>query len=121
MAKSARSSSRKANNQRLAAKVFGPVEDARRARLSARLVELANQPKPEPAVVKMDVEEEVAEKDTTTNAEDGTKMEVDSVKPSSGRIEKKKIDKRRVKKSGITFRKYTDRAPVKRKKAAAAS
>lgn len=46
MAKSSRSSTRKANNQRLKSKVFGPVEAARAERLSAKLLELAAQPKP---------------------------------------------------------------------------
>lgn len=46
MAKSARSSTRKANNQRLKANVFGPVESARAERLSAKLLEIAAQPKP---------------------------------------------------------------------------
>ena len=46
MAKSSRASSRKANNQRLKAHVFGPVEAARAERLSAKLLELAAQPKP---------------------------------------------------------------------------
>ena len=48
MAKSSRASTRKANNQRLKAKVFGPVEAARAERLSAKLLELAAQPKPPP-------------------------------------------------------------------------
>lgn len=47
MARSSRSSVIKANNQRKAAGVFGPVEAARAERLSARLLELARQPKPE--------------------------------------------------------------------------
>ena len=47
MAKSSRASSVKANNQRLKKNVFGPVEDARNARLSAKLLELAAQPKPQ--------------------------------------------------------------------------
>jgi len=47
MAKSSRASSRKANNQRLKTKVFGPVELARNERLSAKLLELAAAPKPE--------------------------------------------------------------------------
>ena len=47
MAKSSRASSVKANNQRLKKNVFGPVEDARTARLSAKLLELAAQPKPQ--------------------------------------------------------------------------
>lgn len=49
MAKSARASSEKANKSRLKAKLFGPIEDARAARLSARLQELANAPRLEPA------------------------------------------------------------------------
>jgi len=46
MAKGARASSRKANNSKLKSKVFGPVETERTARLSAKLLELASQPKP---------------------------------------------------------------------------
>lgn len=45
MAKGARASTRKANNAALKSRVFGPVEDARTQRLSAKLVELAQQPK----------------------------------------------------------------------------
>lgn len=48
MAKSSRASSKKANNQRLKKGVFGPVETARQERLSAKLLELASQPKPVP-------------------------------------------------------------------------
>jgi hypothetical protein len=48
MAKSKRASSRKANNQKLQRKVFGPVEAARIERLSAKLLELAAQPNPKP-------------------------------------------------------------------------
>jgi hypothetical protein len=46
MAKSARASSRKSNNQKLKSKIFGPVEAARTERLSAKLMELAAQAKP---------------------------------------------------------------------------
>jgi hypothetical protein len=46
MAKSSRASTIKSNNQRLKAKVFGPVESARAERLSAKLLELAAAPKP---------------------------------------------------------------------------
>lgn len=46
MAKGARASTVKANNARLKDKVFGPVETARTERLSAKLLELASQPKP---------------------------------------------------------------------------
>ncbi len=46
MAKSARASSVKKNNQRLKKHVFGPIETARNERLSTKLLELASQPKP---------------------------------------------------------------------------
>jgi hypothetical protein len=46
MAKSSRASNKKANNVRLKSGVFGPVEDARTERLSAKLLELASQPRP---------------------------------------------------------------------------
>ena len=47
MAKSSRAGTVKAKNRRLKANVFGPVESARTERLSAKLLELAAQPKPE--------------------------------------------------------------------------
>lgn len=47
MAKGARASTIKANNAALKSKVFGPVEDARTERLSAKLLALAAEPKPE--------------------------------------------------------------------------
>lgn len=46
MGKSARSSAIKKNNQKLKSRVFGPVEAARNERLSAKLMDLATQPKP---------------------------------------------------------------------------
>lgn len=46
MAKSARATVTKNNNQRLKKNVFGPIESARTERLSAKLLELAAQPKP---------------------------------------------------------------------------
>jgi hypothetical protein len=46
MARGLRSSNNKNNNTKLRAKVFGPVEDARTARLSAKLMELASQSLP---------------------------------------------------------------------------
>lgn len=45
MAKGLRSSRKKANNTKLRAKVFGPVENARKERLSAKLLELAARPR----------------------------------------------------------------------------
>lgn len=56
MAKSSRSSTRKNNAHQRAVKINGPVEQARAERLSAKLVELVNQPKPETSDVNMDGE-----------------------------------------------------------------
>jgi hypothetical protein len=56
MAKGARASTKKANNARLKSGVFGPVESARNERLSAKLLELASQPKPKKDDVVMEVE-----------------------------------------------------------------
>lgn len=44
MAKSLRSRIKKSNKTCLRQKVFGPVENARKERLSAKLLELASQP-----------------------------------------------------------------------------
>ncbi|KAK5134899.1 hypothetical protein LTR08_005989 [Meristemomyces frigidus] len=57
MAKSARASSVKKNNTGLKKRVFGPVEIARSERLSAKLLALAQQPKP-PRPEKMEVEKD---------------------------------------------------------------
>lgn len=57
MAKSSRASTIKANNQRLKRNVFGPVEAARLQRLSAKMREIAAQPKPIPEVEMKPVEE----------------------------------------------------------------
>lgn len=46
MAKSARASKIKTNNSKLKCRVFEPIETARIERLSAKLLELASQPKP---------------------------------------------------------------------------
>lgn len=59
MAKGARASSIKTNNAALKKKVFGPVETSRTERLSAKLLELIAQPKPERP--KKDVSMEVDE------------------------------------------------------------
>ncbi|KAM0543563.1 hypothetical protein ACHAPJ_012229 [Fusarium lateritium] len=108
MAKSSRSSTRKANNRRLVQKVFGPAEAARNERLSAKLLEVAKQPKPESSDVNMNTQEEEANDDAKETVQDEeTTMDVDSVKkPSSGRIEKKRADKRKQKSSKIVFKAY---------------
>ncbi|EFY87232.1 hypothetical protein MAC_06680 [Metarhizium acridum CQMa 102] len=116
MAKSSRSSTRKENNRRKAASVFSPAEVARNERLSAKLLELARQPKPESSDVNMhaNASEDVAEEVDGAQAGDDTGMEIDS-KPSKSRIGKKRIDKRKQKKSGIVFAKYSDRLAKKKK------
>lgn len=151
MAKSARASTRKANNRRLVKNVFGPAEAARNERLSAKLLELAKQPKPESSDVNMNSEwdgttsrrlsanifsaqEEDANDDAKEDVQDnevtcefGQKrlsrsfsltclaMDVDSKKPSSGRIEKKRVDKRKQKASKIVFKSYGGRSKGKKK------
>ncbi len=47
MAKSARASTKKSNRTKLRARVFRPIEDARTQRLSAKLMALASQPRPD--------------------------------------------------------------------------
>ncbi|RSL97436.1 hypothetical protein CEP52_010881 [Fusarium oligoseptatum] len=117
MAKSSRSSTRKANNRRLVANVFGPAESARAERLSAKLLELAQQPKPESSNVKMSVDEDNEDSNEKEDAqEEATTMDVDSGKPSSGRIEKKRGDKRKQKKSKIVFASYASRSKGKKKR-----
>ncbi|KAI0145911.1 hypothetical protein F4776DRAFT_382992 [Hypoxylon sp. NC0597] len=122
MAKSARSSTRKANNQRLKANVFGPIEAARAERLSAKLLELAAQPKPpKPESNEMKIEDDAGEdeakidEDTAAADANDNTMDIDSVKPtSSKRSDKKRIEKRR-KKSKIVFPKYSDKKKTKKR------
>jgi len=57
MARSSRSSALKTNNQKLKKHVFGPVEEARNKRLSAKLIEIASQPKPQKDVAMEPVSE----------------------------------------------------------------
>lgn len=45
MAKGLRSSTKKANKTQLRSRIFGPVEEARKERLSAKLLELAAEPR----------------------------------------------------------------------------
>ncbi|KAL6800501.1 hypothetical protein J3E68DRAFT_398399 [Trichoderma sp. SZMC 28012] len=107
MAKSSRSSSKKFNNQRTAASIFGPAETARQERLSAKLLELAKQAKPEPAEMKIDDGDNAPEKEEQAGADENS-MDVDSKKPNRPFSAKKGINKKR-KKSSIVFPKYTDR------------
>ncbi|ORY69538.1 uncharacterized protein BCR38DRAFT_405250 [Pseudomassariella vexata] len=119
MAKSSRASTRKVNNQRLKKKVFGPVEAARMQRLSAKLLEIAAQPKPESDAEMKIVDndepegEAATENDATVNA---IAMAVDSTKSnSSSKNDKKRVEKRR-KTSKIVFPSYQDRQGKKKGK-----
>ncbi|KAJ4292193.1 hypothetical protein N0V88_005822 [Collariella sp. IMI 366227] len=100
MAKSSRSSTLKANNQRLKKNVFGPVESARAERLSAKLLALAAEPKP---VKDIEMNEELVEEPKEVAQKEET-MEVDGAKPAIKKsLNKKKADKRKNKKSSIVF------------------
>ncbi|KAL1868465.1 hypothetical protein Daus18300_005898 [Diaporthe australafricana] len=114
MAKSQRSSVTKANNQRLKKNVFGPIEAARQQRLSARLLEIASQPKPVPEKEMKDA----AEQDETRTAGDAkpedTNMEIDQTSKSAKSKTKGKIVKRRGRKSNIVFAKFGERNKRKR-------
>ncbi|OAA57894.1 putative protein family UPF0642 [Niveomyces insectorum RCEF 264] len=124
MAKSARASSRKTNNQKLKKNVFGPVESARTARLSAKLMELAAQPLPAPASEdkKADGEamEDAAEEPTPSDQLQGEALAMDvdmEAKPAKTvAAGKKRIAKRRAKKSSIAFPRYKDHASGKRRR-----
>ncbi|KAI1840784.1 hypothetical protein JX266_012991 [Neoarthrinium moseri] len=121
MAKSSRASTVKANNQRLKAKVFGPVESARMERLSSKLLELAAAPKPpkpeENEMKIVDDEDESAseQKAPEADAEDAA-MDIDGGKAASAskRNPKGRIAKRR-KTSKIVFPKYSDRKQGKKR------
>lgn len=67
MAKGARASSKKRNHANLRKKVFAPTYDARTERLSAKLQEIANAPKPEQEK-KMDVDSDKVDNVDTENA-----------------------------------------------------
>ncbi|RYP90988.1 hypothetical protein DL770_002904 [Monosporascus sp. CRB-9-2] len=130
MAKSSRASTRKANNRRLKANVFGPVESARAERLSAKLLELASQPKPEAKEVKVVEDVEAAEAEAKMDedaaaAEDADDtMDVDSnnttaAKSASSnkkRDGKGRIQKRKKKANKVVFALYKDKKSSKRKR-----
>ncbi|KAH6671600.1 hypothetical protein F5X68DRAFT_215279 [Plectosphaerella plurivora] len=112
MAKSSRAGSVKANNRRLKTNVFGPVESARTERLSAKLLELAAQPKPERNVE--EAESAVAKAADASDAVVVSNMDVDketssvAKRPSSGKILKKKRPNK------IVFPKFKDRKGKKK-------
>ncbi|KAH0612111.1 uncharacterized protein H6S33_010163 [Morchella sextelata] len=100
MGKSLRASRIKSNKSKLAAAVFRPVEDARTARLSAKLLALANsgkEPIRGPGEMEVEVETKESEKPEEPAQKEGA-MEVDGEKftePS-----KKKINASRIRRRG---------------------
>ncbi|CAK7564240.1 MAG: hypothetical protein SEPTF4163_002127 [Sporothrix epigloea] len=118
MAKSARASSRKNNNQKLKKNVFGPVESARTERLSAKLMELVAQqiPAREEKTDENAMEEGNEEPNPSDQLEEeASAMEVDESRPAKKPLGKKRIEKRKVKKGSIVFPKYKDRSMKKRR------
>ncbi|ROW17798.1 hypothetical protein VPNG_00558 [Cytospora leucostoma] len=117
MAKSARSSTVKANNQRLKKGVFGPVEAARQERLSAKLLEIASQPKPIQEQKIGDVAEKVETEKSKTGGDVKTQdtMDIDTSADPQTKPRKSRIIRRRGKKSNIVFPKFGDRNKVKKR------
>ncbi|KAF5861497.1 hypothetical protein ETB97_012901 [Aspergillus alliaceus] len=113
MAKSVRASVQKRNKAKLRATVFGPVVDARTERLSAKLQELASQPKPEDqgkSDMALDTQENPEENAETKISQTSEDMEIDngSMKSTQSRSHKAgRIHKRhsnRKNRSSIVFR-----------------
>ncbi|KAF4634607.1 hypothetical protein G7Y89_g3508 [Cudoniella acicularis] len=126
MAKGARASVRKANNVRLKSQVFGPVENARMERLSAKLLELAAQPKPAKEDIAMYTEEGTTKdngNDPAPESNQAEGMDIDQAAskdkiPSSSK--KSRVEKRRrhsSRKAAIVFPKYKDGKRIGRTKA----
>ncbi|KAL4914288.1 hypothetical protein BDW62DRAFT_190796 [Aspergillus aurantiobrunneus] len=120
MAKSVRASVQKRNKAKLRSTVFGPAVDARTERLSAKLQELASQPKPsdqektktDMETTEMDMQDEFSKTNPSGISE---AMDIDSSKASaSGRSQRSaRIQKRqRRNRSSIVFKPH----PSKTKK-----
>ncbi|PLB49538.1 hypothetical protein P170DRAFT_475829 [Aspergillus steynii IBT 23096] len=117
MAKSVRASVSKRNKAKLRATVFGPAVDARTERLSAKLQELASQPKPstqddsnaENKTTEMEDNDGAAQVKLSDPSED---MDIDkpSAKSShkSGRIHKRHSNRKN--RSSIVFRSHPSKA-----------
>ncbi|KAI9826800.1 MAG: hypothetical protein M1832_005738 [Thelocarpon impressellum] len=86
MAKGLRSSVKKANRAKLRVRVFGPVEDARTERLSAKLLALASQSK---TTKSTDTEMDVVEKQMDLDDGPGATTTKSSRRKSSGRVQKR--------------------------------
>ncbi|KAJ9665006.1 hypothetical protein H2201_004870 [Coniosporium apollinis] len=79
MAQGLRSSVKKTNRSKLRTRVFAPVEDARTERLSAKLLELASQPRP--AKTEMEVEEDATKAETQPQADADTAAQAEGWLP----------------------------------------
>ncbi|KAB5570328.1 hypothetical protein GE09DRAFT_1102793 [Coniochaeta sp. 2T2.1] len=129
MAKSARASKVKSNNQKLKKNVFGPVEAARTERLAAKMQELIAQPKPSEAKkeTEMDVEDTEVAADKTPAEDADETMEIDSGASKSRDSKRRKsgpvlgksgIQKRKAKKASIVFpSRKRKQAPTKKSSA----
>ncbi|KAL4737237.1 hypothetical protein BDV11DRAFT_172130 [Aspergillus similis] len=119
MAKSVRASIQKRNKAKLRSTVFGPAVDARTERLSAKLQELAAQPKPRAQEILKTVAEatdiDTQDESKTNPSGNSEAMDIDHSKVSahgrsqrSGRIQKRQRKNR----SSIVFKPH----PSKTKK-----
>ncbi|PYH77758.1 hypothetical protein BO82DRAFT_368258 [Aspergillus uvarum CBS 121591] len=100
MAKSGRASVIKRNRANLRATVFGPAVDARTERLSAKLQELAAQPKPTEGNSKMEMDSTRSDMDIDQKPRD-----THGRSKKSGRIQKNKKNR-----SSIVFRPHPSKA-----------
>ncbi|THC90590.1 hypothetical protein EYZ11_009952 [Aspergillus tanneri] len=96
MAKSARASVSKRNKAKLRATVFGPAVDARTERLSAKLQELASQPKPN------NQQYNIIEQNATTINMDIDKGPIKNKSIHKGRIQRRHSNRKN--RSSIVFR-----------------
>ncbi|KAF2238611.1 hypothetical protein EV356DRAFT_529066 [Viridothelium virens] len=102
MAKSLRSTRNKVNKSSLRKKVFNPVETARLERLSSKLLDLAQQPRPERTameVEKMAAEEKPATAENEEQMEDaeveGEDIDMNDAQPSRAKRSQSKAEQRR--------------------------
>lgn len=87
MAKGLRSRRMKTNKTALRARVFAPVEHARAERLSAKLLELASQPKPprsEMEDVMVEERSKHSEEDTSKAANDSSNEQIEGLTSANG-------------------------------------
>ncbi|CAI6333440.1 unnamed protein product [Periconia digitata] len=125
MAKGLRASSTKSNRTALRSRVFEPVENARLERLHQKLLEVAQQPKPEnPKKNEMELDAPEGSNDAASNDDDFPKdMDVDgaTTATSSSSSKSKQKDRkamRKAKKLRRTKPKNAIRFPVTRGKGA---